>query len=141
MSPTAKFAVQFTWTWPVMIVLLIIAMIPVYGPLMPPIDGTLAPVTSKITFIEQRAVDNGLVARMRYTKNRDCEIVGVAMDRHGIPIEFEPIAGSENRLTTRGTGLQVSREWFIGADKLDDIRLRFIHRCNPLWLTVTVVYP
>lgn len=141
MSPTAKFAIQFTWTWPVMILLLIIAMIPVYGPLMPPIDGTLAPVTSKVTFIEQRAVDNGLVVRMRYTKNRDCEFVGVTMDRRGVPIEFDPVQGSKNRLTTRGTGLQVSREWFIGADKLDDIRLRFIHRCNPLWLTVTVVYP
>ena len=113
----------------------------IVAPLMPPIDGTLAPVTSKVTFIEQRAVDNGLVVRMRYVKNRDCELVGVTMDRHGVPIEFDPVAGSENRLTTRGTGLQVSREWFIGADKLDDIRLRFIHRCNPLWLTVTVVYP
>ena len=78
---------------------------------------------------------------MRYVKNRDCEIVGLALDRHGVPIEMDPVQNSKNRLTTRGTGLQVSREWFIAADSLDDMRLRFIHRCNPLWLTVTVAYP
>lgn len=141
MSPTVRFAVQFTWTWPVTIILLIIAMIPVYGPLMPPIDGALWPVTSKVTFIEQRATEGGVIIRMRYVKNRDCELAGLALDRHGVPIEMDPVQNSENRLTTRGTGLQVSREWFIAADSLDDMRLRFIHRCNPLWLTVTVAYP
>lgn len=124
-----------------MIALLITAMIPIYGPLIPPIEGALWPVTTKVAFIDARPVDGGMAVRMSYTKLRDCEIIGVSMDRKTIPVEFDPIDGSTAKLTTRGTGPQISREWFVGSDSLDDLRLRFIHRCNPLWLTVTVAYP
>lgn len=141
MSPQAKFALDITWTWPVTILLLIVALLPLYGPLMPPIEGTIAPVTSKVTWVSVRPAEGGLIARMSYVKHRDCEIVGVSLDKNGVPVEFEPVAGSTDNLTTRGTGPQISREWFIGTDDLHDLRLRFVHRCNPLWLVVTVAFP
>lgn len=136
-----QFAISVTWTWPVIIGLLVLAMIPIWGPLMPPLEGAIAPVTTKVTFIDVKAVEGGLTARMSYTKNRDCEIVGVSLDRNGVPIDFQPVTGSLDKLTTRGTGPQISREWFIGSDNTDGLRLRWIHRCHFLWTTVTIAFP
>lgn len=136
-----QFAVNFTWSWPAVLTLLFLAMLPVWGPLLPPIEGMIAPVTSKVTFIQQTQVEGGLTARMSYTKNRDCEIIGVSLDRNGVPVDFEPVGGSTDVLQTRGTGPQISRLWFIGADKIEGLRLRFVHRCSVLWTTVTAAYP
>ena len=124
-----------------MIVLFVLAMLPIYGPLLPPLEGAVWPVTSKVSFVNAAPTEGGLTARMSYTKLRDCEIIGVSLDRNGVPIEFEPVAGSLEALTTRGTGPQISRQWFIGADSTDGLRLRFIHRCSPWWMTVTIAFP
>jgi hypothetical protein len=129
------------WTWPAIISMLVFAMIPIWGPLLPPLEGQLLPVTSKVRFVNVVEVEGGLRTRMSYTKLRDCQILGVSMDRNGLPVEFEPVVGSTESLVTRGTGPQISREWFVGASKLDDVRLRWIHRCNPLWTVVTVAFP
>jgi len=121
--------------------MLLLAMIPIWGPLLPPLEGQLLPVTSKVKFIEQMPVEGGLNVRMSYQKLRDCQILGVSMDKNGVPIEFEPVVGSIDTLVTRGTGPQISRLWFVGNDNVDDVRLRWIHRCGPWWTTVTVAYP
>jgi hypothetical protein len=143
MSPHERrqFAVNFTWSWPAVLVLLVLAMLPIWGPLLPPLEGAIAPVTSKVTFIQQTPAEGGMTVRMSYTKLRDCEILGVSLDRNGVPIEFVPISGSVDTLVTRGTGPQISRQWFIGSDNLDGLRLRWIHRCNPLFTTITIAYP
>ena len=49
MSPHERrqFTINFTWSWPAVIVLLFLAMLPIYGPLIPPLEGMIAPVTSK----------------------------------------------------------------------------------------------
>lgn len=132
---------RLVWTWPGALAVLILAMLPVWGPLVPPLEGAVWPVTSKVTFVEQKLVAGGFTVRMSYNKLRDCEIIGVSMDRNGVPIEFEPVNGSVDKLTTRGTGPQISREWFIGSDRIDELRLRFIHRCSPFWTTVTIAFP
>ena len=136
-----QFTISVTWTWPVIIGLLILAMVPIWGPLMPPLEGQLLPVTTKVKFINTRPIEGGTILRMSYEKLRDCQILGVSMDKNGVPIEFEPVAGSLDVLTTRGTGPQISREWFAGTDKLDDVRLRWVHRCSWLWTTVTIAFP
>lgn len=143
MSPHERrqFTINFTWSWPAVIVLLVLAMLPIWGPLIPPIEGTILPVTSKVTFIQQVPVEGGMQLRMSYTKNRDCEILGESLDSNGVPIEFEPIAGSTDNLVTRGTGPQISRLWFAGTDDLTHVRLRFVHRCSPFWTTVTIAFP
>jgi hypothetical protein len=143
MSPHERrqFTINFTWSWPAVIVLLFLAMLPIYGPLIPPLEGMIAPVTSKVTFIQQTPVEGGMTVRMNYNKLRDCEILGVSMDRNGVPIEFEPVVGSLDSLVTRGTGPRISRQWLIGSDSTDGLRLRFIHRCSPWWMTVTIAFP
>jgi hypothetical protein len=134
-------ALDITWSWPVTILLLVAVLLPIYGPLIPPLEGSLLPVTSKVKFTDVTPTEGGLLVRMNYVKNRDCQIIGVSMDKNGVPIEFEPVSGSTDALVTRGTGPQISRQWFVGNDSLDDLRLRWIHRCGPWWTTVTVAFP
>lgn len=123
------------------LLMLFLAMVPIWGPLLPPVEGYLAPVTSKVSFVNAAPTEGGLTARMSYTKLRDCEIIGVSLDRKGVPVEFEPVSGSLDALTTRGTGPQISRQWFIGNEDTEGLRLRFVHRCNPFFTTVTVAFP
>jgi len=132
---------SIAWTWPAIISMLVLVMIPVWGPLMPPLEGQVLPVTTKVKFINPRPVDGGTHVRMSYVKLRDCQILGVSMDKNGVPIEFEPVATSVDSLVTRGTGPQISREWFVGADSTEGVRLRWVHRCGPWWTTITVAYP
>lgn len=141
MSRASNFVLSVTWSWPITLLLLFFAMLPIWGPLMPPLDGMVWPVTDKVRFTNQVAVDGGLNVRMAYNKLRDCQIIGVSMDNNGVPVDFEPVAGSIDTLSTRGTGPQISRLWFAGTDDLKGVRLRWIHRCNPLWETVTVAFP
>lgn len=65
MSPHERrqFAVNVTWTWPMVLALLFFAMLPIWGPIVPPLEGAVAPVTSKITFIQQTQVEGGITAR------------------------------------------------------------------------------
>lgn len=142
MSQASRFALNVTWTWPVMLVLLFIAMLPLYGPMMPDIEGSILPVTSKIEFLSPVVVDGGLAAPMRYTKFRNCEYLGVSADdvMSGEPVDFHPFVGPPP-LGTWATGPHISRAWFIGAPTLAGLRIRFIHRCSPLWLTVTQAFP
>lgn len=141
MSPSRSMVFGITWSWPVTILMLFIALLPVYGPLMSTVEGDWWPVTSKVKFVNIEKTLDGMIVRMSYTKNRNCEIVGVSLDAHNIPIEFVPIEGSVDLLQTRGTGPQISRKWFIGHEDLEDLRLRFIHRCHILWVTVTIAFP
>jgi hypothetical protein len=139
--PSHKLALDLTWSWPVTLLLLFVALLPVYGPLMPPLEGQLLPVTTKVRFVNVTPAEGGLRVRMSYLKLRDCQIIGVSMDKNSVPIEFEPVAGSVDTLSTRGTGPQISREWFAGTEDLDSVRLRWIHRCGPWWTTVTLAFP
>ena len=139
MSPSARAAMSFTWSWPGTLILLAAVMFIMWTPVMPTADGLLFPVTSQIKFIDVKPVEGGLSVRMDFIKLRDCQYLGVAADREGIPIQFEPIAGDEPM--TLPTGQRVSRPWFLGTEHLDGLRLRWAHRCSPFWITVTQGYP
>ena len=128
------------WSWPGAIAILLVAMLPVYGPLVPVIEGEVAPVTSKVEFVDVTPLaSGGFTVRMRFTKYRDCEYLGATLDANGMPVDFAPVAGGTPE--TLSTGERLSRPWFVGATSLDGLRLRWSHRCNPFWTTITVVYP
>ena len=141
MSPSSKLALDVTWTWPVVILLLFFALMPLYGPLMPTVEGRFFPVTTKITFVNPRPTDGGTLAQMSYVKSRDCELLGVSADdmMSGQTIEFHAVVGTS--VGTWATGPHISVPWFIGAPSITGLRVRWVHRCNPLWLTVTQAYP
>lgn len=139
MSLSGNAAMRVTWSWPVTIILLVMGMLPLYGPLMPTIDGSLLPVTSKVQFVDVHPVEGGLSVRLQFKKLRDCEFLGVTADRDGVSVPFDPVAGGLP--ITLPTGDRVSRPWLLGTTDLDGIRIRWVHRCNVYYTTVTVGYP
>lgn len=139
MSPSASRAMQIAWSFPGTFLLFLLLLLPGFSSVIPTLEGSLFPVTSKVEFVQITPVDGGLTARMKFTKYRDCEFLGVAADRDGISVSFEPVAG-ELPLTLP-TGERLSRPWALGSPDFKGIRLRWVHRCNPYWTTVTVGYP
>jgi hypothetical protein len=128
-----------TWSWPGTIGLFVILAVVMLMPIMPTADGLLFPVTSKVEFVDIRPVEGGMSVRMKFNKLRDCEYLGVTIDRDGVGIDFEPISGGEPM--TLPTGQRLSRPWFVGTGNLDGIRLRWVHRCVIWFNTVTQGYP
>lgn len=140
MTASQKLALNLTWSWPGTAFLLILIMFPLFGPVMPTIDGNLFPVTGKIEFVDPVSV-NGIhtVVRMQFVKLRDCEYLGVTASRDDQQVDFEPV--SESKPITVPTGERISREWRLDTTDLAGLSVRFVHRCNPFWTTITVAYP
>ena len=148
-------------TWfnrPMAVVLLLAAMLPFYGPLMPTIEGGLLPVTTSIVFVDpvtrlplldaageqivpltaDPADPTSILVRFTFTKLRACEYLGTNAQIKGITVDFESASAPSG---TRLPGQITSPVWRLHATSLKDLEVRFIHRCNPFWLTVTKAYP
>ncbi len=132
---------RFITQWPALGLLIFFAAMPVYGPFMVYIEGDLLPVTSKITVTSQTPANGGLDITFSYTKYRFCELEGfdARAGQLEVPMTIAPVSATPSPVRT--PGYQGSRVWHIGAASMDGISLWFIHRCNPLWLTATKVYP
>lgn len=127
--------------WASLTILLAMLFLPVYGPIMSYVEGDWWPVTSKVEFIDTKAVDEGTITRFSYVKNRTCELAGVVMKRGGMEVEFSPVFKSSQVAQTRLPGKNVSRLWLAAVPNFDGVELTFLHRCHPFWITVTRVYP
>lgn len=113
-----------------------------YSPLMPTLEGMALPVTTKIEIVGgvERGWD-GIDFRFAYTKLRNCELLGTDVRGPGGKfVYFYPLP-QQGAPQTRGLGPQVSNKWHLGADSLEGLQMTFIHRCQPLWVTVTKVWP
>lgn len=123
---------------PILVILLAMAALPLYGPRMGYIEGSLMPVTSQIEIVDYDERDDGIYFRFVYEKNRLCEITGVGMYADGQEIGFDPTG--DQPLNTLGSGRQVSRLWHVERKNLEGAQIWFYHRCHPFWITATRVY-
>lgn len=114
----------------------LIMAIPVYGPFMGGLEGRFFPVTGNVVMKTLRHVDGGLIISYSFTKYRQCEFVGMSAEKKNNQIAFFPL----HRTYTHGVGEgQDSGLWHLGAIGLDGVSLFMIHRCTPMWLTITKV--
>ena len=119
---------------------LLIAL-PIYGPVMPAFEGLILPVTTKIGPVNPVVTnDGGLEFRFQYTKLRACEYLGTEARLAGYHVDFYPAPGQQSS-GTRTTGAQLSQLWHLSNPTLNGVTIFFTHRCSPLWLTQTMVYP
>jgi len=141
MSPQSEAVIRFTWSWPVLLALLTLILFPLYAPLFPTVEGRVMPVTGKIVFVDVHPGPDGksTLLRMKYEKLRDCELLGVTADHGGDPLDFDRVDGGPP--ITVPTGWRISGVWRISVTDLSGIRIRWVHRCNLFWTTVTVGYP
>lgn len=125
---------------PAMILLVLVALLPVYGSFMPYVEGNYWPVVSKATIISAVTSGSGVDITYTYTKYRLCELVGYSAKVGGLDTLLVPIKEPPG-LSTRGLGPEAPRTWHLVAPNLEGTEIWVIDRCNPLWLTVTKVYP
>lgn len=137
-----------TAAWRASVVLMGSALIaiPVYGPLMPSLEGDLLPVTTRLVLLDPVTLeplvpvpdpDGWISLRFSYEKLRSCQYVGVEAQVAGLRIEMEQAEGSTG---TRLPGKQVSSVWRLHTASLRYLKIFFVHRCSPLWITITEVF-
>lgn len=131
---------RFATNLPSLILLLLFALLPVYGSFMPSLEGSLFPVVSKVKIESVTPSGTGIDIVYTYDKYRLCELVGYSATVNGIDTLLVPI-GESVGLSTRGLGPESPRTWHMVAPSLSNAEIWVIYRCNPLWLTTTKVYP
>ena len=144
MSPASvrKAFLDYSWSVPSLLAIILVLSIAVLGPLLGQIEGELAPVTSKVTFSDVREEDGSTVFRMAFEKRRNCMLVGVTVKRFGVSVPAGPIPGQAGPSGTVAPGERVSQLWAIpGVPPLDDVEVIFAHRCTFLWTTLTRAFP
>lgn len=125
--------------WKFLVIALLLAL-PIYGPVMPAVEGWLLPVTTKIAPVNLVADGEGMDFRFQFTKMRACEYLGTEARMAGYHLEFYQKVDPGGH-STRMVGAQTSNLWHLNAKTLDGVTIWFIHRCSPLWLTYTLAYP
>ncbi len=134
-----RFASQRSWWflfWAALVAL------PIYGPIMPMIDGFILPVTTKISPVHPVVTDDGgLEFKFQYTKLRACEYLGTEARLSGYHVDFGLAPGQLQMGGTRSTGAQISQLWHLDNPTLQGVTIYFLHRCMPLWISQTQVYP
>lgn len=124
-------------------ILLVLALfLPIYGPPMGYVEGTLLPVVSPITITEQVPTDDGLglLIRFTYTKYRACASGSSPVLHIGAnEVDFHLVLPNADPLV-RLPGKQRSSQWYVGSPTLEGAEIWFVHKCGPFWLTITKVY-
>jgi hypothetical protein len=112
--------------------------LPLWGPQMSTWEGMILPVTTKVDWVDVTPAADGVEFRFAYSKLRSCEFVNVVMeDAKGREVTLDLVDRLAPPPSTRLIGKQVSRLWHADIPTLDGVKLFFVHRCSPLWLTVT----
>lgn len=119
-------------------ILLLLAGLPFYGQFMPYFEGAVWPVTTPISILSTTPADDGLDIRFAYSKLRACERIGAYIKQGTMEVGFEPIGSDPS---TIGLGISISRLWHVELKTLTRAEIWFVYRCNPLWITISKVYP
>lgn len=117
--------------------------IPLLWPYARTIEGRMLPVVEDFTVLSSETVPEGVELRVRFNKVRDCEFRGLVwmLGEAALPVRFE-IAARGNWPLSRVIGWQTAGPWTIGnVTALEGTVGVVIHRCHPLWLTQTHLYP
>lgn len=125
-------------SWPALLGLLLVALLPVYGPFMAYIEGAYLPVTSRATILSVKTDGNGIDITYSYTKLRACELSGFQAKVNGVDAIITQIGDGIGQ--TFGIGPVPSRQLRLIAPSLDGVEMWVLERCSPLWLTATKIY-
>lgn len=123
-----------------------LALIPLVTVLGNEYEGRFFPVVNQLEILTIVPDGEKSLVYVRFEKVRECEYVGIGWyeDKDGqlrrVSLNLRPDGSDSNR----PTGRQVAGPWEVGipADKLrEHSYVTLTHRCNPLYLTRTDIYP
>lgn len=139
-EPKMSAVTKLAASWPSLLLLAMFSLLPVYGPFVGKLEGRFWPVTSPMSIVSIDPSGNGINVSYTVTKYRFCEIVGYSASVSGVDTLVTPII--ENwHFPMQGLGLSPQRALHLSVSSLTGVEILAIHRCNPLYLTVTKIYP
>jgi len=107
------------------------------GPLL---ESRFFPVVSRADIFDQASEADGVIFHVRFRKMRQCEFLGLAWYEGPVRrlVEFQPSVTEVVPVRTRPKGFQQAGPWRIGGLRsLRGTRAYALHRCHPLWITIT----
>lgn len=121
------------------------ALLPLWGPMMPRIEGRVLPVTSHwgMEPIETQGGREGARFYLRFTKLRDCDLVNYSFIHRETLVRANVEAEYGYTVVTLPAGEEHRTGPFIawGVSDITDYTAVTVHRCHPFWLTISEVYP
>jgi hypothetical protein len=135
---------SFTATWwsiPGLFVIAVVFALAIFGPRIGELEGQVFPVTGKVTISDVRVSDDGTRFRMGFSKNRNCELIGITVKIRGVAVPAGPAPGEVGSNGTLATGERRSQVWLVPGSTLDDMEISWSHRCSLFWVTITHAYP
>jgi hypothetical protein len=108
----------------------------------PSLESRLLPVTTHAVVTEEVEDATGVLFFVNFVKRRQCEFLGLAwyIGARRVPVDFTP-TDQQRVLGTRPAGPQEAGPWHLpGVRTLEGTQAWALHRCHPLWLTVTEFY-
>ena len=109
----------------------------------PVLESRFFPVFRDMGVTVLRVDEVGVVFDMAFEKVRFCEFIDLVWfhGRVQLELEYRPDAEVPVRPQTRLPGVHRLGPWRVrGVETLADAQAYAIHRCHPLWSTVTHVY-
>lgn len=117
----------------------------------PALESRYWPVLGKLEFTKVESVtDNTSIVRVRFTKERDCEYMGIAWYYGSSPgiserVSMIPIRDPEDTSSpNRIVGMQSAGPWRLAIPAGEVSTKSYVvayHRCHPFWTTSTKFYP
>jgi len=117
----------------------------------PALETAYWPVLGKLEFTDVKPLtDETAITRVRFTKKRDCEYLGISWYRGSSVMISERVSMTaikdpdDTSSPTRIVGTQDAGPWRIGMSADDIIKKSYVviyHRCHPFWNTMTKFYP
>lgn len=134
------------------LVLIIGAYITVFN-VGPYAETALWPVVKDFRVLAEHELADGRVSldQVEFSKARNCEYIGISWYRGSrggvferVPVETRRRTGDDSS-PNRPLGRQRTGPWIIALPSLEELKgnsfAELQHRCQPLWITTTRLYP
>lgn len=137
----------FWLSMPTLLLLILLGAIPTMWPMMSEWEGKILPVITDINVYSVGKTERGEdIVAFDFDKDRACEMISLIWkDSLGNQIYITLPAHNDEVLSNLtlavGDG-QVAGPFILhGVADFTTTRIDIVHRCNPLWLTYTHIYP
>lgn len=119
------------------------ALTPAVFSVGPLVETRLFPVVNQTKIFDEKVNKTGVEFHLEFHKRRQCEFLGLAWyaGPTRFPVRFEPDATMPPQSLTRPIGFHRDGPWqVLGLWSLEQTRAIAMHRCHPLWITITEFY-
>ena len=119
----------------------------IYGPR---IEASYFPVVNSLTNVELKQDGNDVILTATMNKLRNCEYIGASwykQDGNGVKdqLRYVSLVDAGDSPPTRPVGKQLVGPLSIRGITVQQMGLNvyaeIVHRCHPMWLTTTQLYP